>query len=70
MGKNARIQELEQQLVQSREINKLLQEGLDFLKILAKLPDDAILLYTSSGQRTQCEIGLAAKRFLERLEKR
>lgn len=67
LGKHARIQELEAQLEAERRKSALTQAIRDFIVIIAQLPDDAVLLYTVSGQRVQCEVGRAAKCLLSRL---
>ena len=68
MGKNARIQELELELLSMRKRLELADAVRDFIQKLSELPDDAVLLYTLSGQRTNFWVALAAKRLIERIE--
>lgn len=67
MGKLARMQELEREIDSLKKENANLREVSSFIETLAELPDDAVILYTLSGQRLQCEIGRAAKVFSSKI---
>jgi hypothetical protein len=68
MGKSARIQELEQEIEILRRQQTIPEAALDFIRTLAEMPEDAVLLYTLTGQRVQCEVGRAAKILMEKLK--
>jgi hypothetical protein len=61
MGKLARIQELETEIAAAEKRLAAHQGIRAFLEDLAQLPEDAVLLYTLSGQRVQHEIGKSAR---------
>ena len=67
MGKNARIAELERALEHAREREKIKDEVISFVRELSELPEDAVLLYTLTGQRMSHQIGLTARRVLEKI---
>lgn len=67
MGKNARIAELEHMLKEAKARAKVAAEVIDFVRELSELPEDAVLLYTLTGQRMSHQIGLTARRVLEKI---
>lgn len=69
MGKNARIKELEDRIAELHKRSTLHAEALDYIRSLAQLPEDAVLLYTMTGNRVSHEIGKSARLLLTRLEK-
>jgi thioredoxin-like negative regulator of GroEL len=71
MGKQARIQELEQEIAILRQQRTIPEAALDFIRTLAEMPEDAVIMYTlSGGQSIQCEVGRAAKILMEKLNER
>ena len=69
MGKHARIAELERLLAEERLKGKIASNVMDFVRGLAQLPEDAVLLYTLTGQRMSHQIGLSARCLLQQQEK-
>lgn len=67
MGKNARIQELEQEVRRMRSQLARGDDVRDFIKTLAEMPEDAVLTYQITGQRISHQIGLAARVLLAKL---
>jgi len=61
MGKLARIQELESDVAYWRNKATIHDDIVHYLKVLAEMPEDAVLLYTLDGTRIQHEIGLSAR---------
>lgn len=68
MGKLARIAELEKTIEALKERCALAQEVIDYVRAMAAMPEDAVLLYTASGMRVSHEIGKSARVLLGRLQ--
>ena len=67
MGANKRIKELEADVAWWRAKSEVASEVRDYLKTLAEMPEDSVLLYTLSGQRIQHSIGKSARVLLEKM---
>jgi hypothetical protein len=66
MGKLARIQELEAQVEYWKRRADINSQLRGFIETIAELPEDAVLLYTLTGQRMSFELSKAARRMLEK----
>jgi hypothetical protein len=67
MGKLARIQELEAQLEFWKKASGVHDDLTHYLRLLAELPEDAVLLYTLTGQKMSHEIGKSARVLLAKV---
>lgn len=67
MGKLKRLAELEADVAYWQKRAELLPEVRQYIACLAEMPEDAVLLYTRHGMQIQHEIGLSARRLLEKI---
>lgn len=68
MGKNTRILELEQQIKRLNKYGSVSDEMADYIKTLAEMPEDAVLIYRIGGQTITHQIGLSARRLVEKID--
>jgi hypothetical protein len=68
VGAKQKFASLEQKIVELESEVRLKKEMAEFIKVLAEMPDDAVLLYTHCGMSIQNDVGRAAKAFIQRME--
>lgn len=61
MGKKDRILELERTIKHLNKYGSVADEMADYIKELAEMPEDAVLIYRISGQTITHQIGMSAR---------